>query len=91
MPIVYDYEKSRVGFCVNCRDKILELLKESTVIPRLVVGKQGKGCDLLLDHGHNIVQRCELLLRMIPGDCRFLNGHLKLTNDARRALIKAIN
>lgn len=93
MPIVSDYEKSMVGFCVNCRDKILELLKESTVIPRVVVGKQGKGCDLLLNHCHNVVQRCELLLRRIipEKDPGFFNGYLKLTNDARRALIRAIN
>lgn len=92
MNTVYAYDKKMLGFCVNCRDKILELLKESTIIPRLVVGKQGKECDLLVNHYFSTVQRCELLMKrtILGSQGNSVVSVLKLTNDARRTLIKEI-
>lgn len=81
-----DYTIHWVGFCPNCKDRILELLKESTIIPQ-VVAKDGQACNLLGCHCFNN-RGCQLLSKRIY--CNANGYRVKLTNDSRRTLIKTI-
>lgn len=83
-----DYTINLVGFCANCKDKILELLKESTIIPQVVKKEGGQACNLLGHHCFGMSRGCQLLSKRIHCDANTYK--LKLTNDARRTLIKNI-
>lgn len=83
-----DYTINLVGFCANCKDKILELLKESTIIPQVVAKEGGQACNLLGYHCFNKSRGCQLLSKRM--NCNANGYKVKLINDARRTLLKTI-